>query len=124
MIDIGWPAARWAAQHLSKLVWSNDAPEVSNWSASAAPASTPAAASSRRATRRPSKVRSERIVHRDQRPRAVPLQVSFFDVEEEPSCNYDYLIVSGNRYCGTSGAGGVVPNDGQITWHSDEYNCT
>ncbi|EOD14030.1 hypothetical protein EMIHUDRAFT_211953 [Emiliania huxleyi CCMP1516] len=49
------------------------------------------------------------------------LDVIAFDVEfggltYEGYCPYDYLIVNGVSYCGTSGPAGVVPSDGNITW--------
>ena len=57
--------------------------------------------------------------------------VNAFDVEyvaSEPEpgygavsdpCNYDYLLIDGARYCGTTGPAGVVVLNGSITWRSD-----
>ena len=45
-----------------------------------------------------------------------------FDGNGDPTDDcYDYLIVNGVRYCGTSGPTGIVPSDGNITWVSDEF---
>ena len=63
----------------------------------------------------------------------VGLEVIAFDVEGDPwsysdydgdgdftnDCPWDYLVVNGVRYCGTSGPAGVVPSDGTMTWVSD-----
>ncbi|EOD11513.1 hypothetical protein EMIHUDRAFT_257383, partial [Emiliania huxleyi CCMP1516] len=49
------------------------------------------------------------------------LDVIAFDVEvpNGANCIWDYLVVDGVRYCGTSGPAGVVPSDGTMTWVSD-----
>ena len=54
-----------------------------------------------------------------------PLEVIAFDVEgpSGANCIWDYLVVNGVRYCGTSGPAGVVPSDGTMTWVSD-YSVT
>ena len=67
----------------------------------------------------------------------VALDVIAFDVEGDPysyydgdgdgdptnDCPFDYLVVNGVKYCGTSGPAGaragVVPSDGTMTWVSD-----
>ena len=57
----------------------------------------------------------------------VGLDVIFFDVDTfdpgvssaAPNCPWDYLVVNGVKYCGTSGPAGVVPSDGTMTWVSD-----
>ena len=58
---------------------------------------------------------------------ATPLRLVIFDVEDPPytydgpyACVYDHLTVNGQRYCGSSGPGGVVPADGVITWVAAE----
>ena len=47
-----------------------------------------------------------------------------YDGDGDPTndCTYDYLLVNGVKYCGTSGPAGVVPSDGTMTWFSDTYN--
>lgn len=53
------------------------------------------------------------------------LLVDRFEVESHPSCNFDYLLVNGNRYCGHSGPQNVVADAGStIEWHSDAYTST
>ncbi|EOD06830.1 hypothetical protein EMIHUDRAFT_258732, partial [Emiliania huxleyi CCMP1516] len=44
-----------------------------------------------------------------------------YDGNGDPTddCPYDYLVVNGVKYCGTSGPTGVVALDGNITWVSD-----
>ena len=50
-----------------------------------------------------------------------PLTVDEFDVEMDSAmlCAYDFMVVNGNRFCGTSGPEGVIPEDGTIHWQSD-----
>ena len=45
-----------------------------------------------------------------------------YDGDGDPTndCTYDYLLVNGVKYCGTSGPAGVVPSDGNMAWVSDE----
>eukprot|EP00966_Prymnesium_polylepis_P334763 7390136-Prymnesium_polylepis.1 len=50
---------------------------------------------------------------------AFPAEVIAFDVEPFSTCNYDYLSLNGERYCGTSGPSGVIPREGTMTWTSD-----
>ena len=49
------------------------------------------------------------------------LDVIAFDVEgpSGANCVWDYLVVNGVNYCGTSGPAGIVPSDGTMTWVSD-----
>ena len=42
-----------------------------------------------------------------------------FEVEGHAACAYDYLLVNGERYCGSTGPHGVVASQGTVTWHSD-----
>jgi hypothetical protein len=50
---------------------------------------------------------------------AVTLSVTAFSTEAD-GCQYDYLTVNGNKYCGTTGPGGVqVAAGSTITWTSD-----
>ena len=44
-----------------------------------------------------------------------------YDGDGDPAndCPFDYLIVNGVKYCGTSGPAGVVPSNGTMTWVSD-----
>ena len=50
----------------------------------------------------------------------VPIFVNFFHVETHPTCDYDYMDVNGQRYCGSSGPHGIVPTVGTpVIWHSD-----
>jgi len=48
-----------------------------------------------------------------------------YDGNGDPTddCRFDYLVVNGVRYCGTSGPTGIVPSDGTMTWVSD-YSVT
>ncbi|EOD21376.1 hypothetical protein EMIHUDRAFT_241277 [Emiliania huxleyi CCMP1516] len=41
-----------------------------------------------------------------------------YDGDGDPTndCTYDYLLVNGVKYCGTSGPAGVVPSDGNMAW--------
>ena len=48
----------------------------------------------------------------------VGLEVVAFDVEAS-GCVYDYLTVSGKKYCGSRGPEGVVVENGIIEWVSD-----
>jgi hypothetical protein len=51
----------------------------------------------------------------------VTLSVTAFDVEENPTCGWDWLSVNGERYCGTSGPEGVqVAAGSTIYFMSDE----
>eukprot|EP00966_Prymnesium_polylepis_P335552 7390906-Prymnesium_polylepis.1 len=49
----------------------------------------------------------------------LPIIVSSFDVQFSPSCAYDYLIIDGNKYCGTTGPDWVVSTSGVIEWFTD-----
>ena len=49
----------------------------------------------------------------------VGLEVVAFDVEAHINCRWDYLTVSGKKYCGSRGPEGVVVEDGIIEWVSD-----
>ena len=49
----------------------------------------------------------------------VGLEVVAFDVEADNNCRWDYLTVSGKKYCGSRGPEGVVVEDGIIEWVSD-----
>jgi hypothetical protein len=44
----------------------------------------------------------------------------WIDVEFHESYDYDYLLINGERFCGTTGPAGVVPIDGSMTWTSDD----
>eukprot|EP00966_Prymnesium_polylepis_P320740 7377112-Prymnesium_polylepis.1 len=50
---------------------------------------------------------------------AVAAEVLAFDVEPHDDCDYDYVSINGARFCGASGPAGIIPTDGQMTWHSD-----
>jgi hypothetical protein len=51
---------------------------------------------------------------------AVTLSVTAFDLEADPFCGYDSLMVNGVAYCGTAGPEGIlVTPDGSITFTSD-----
>jgi hypothetical protein len=53
---------------------------------------------------------------------AVTLSVTAFSTEAN-GCQYDYLTVNGNKYCGTTGPGGVqVAAGATITWTSDNVD--
>ena len=45
----------------------------------------------------------------------------YYGCESGANCLWDYLIVNGVKYCGTSGPAGGVPSDGTMTWVSDEF---
>ena len=48
------------------------------------------------------------------------LEFSQFDVESHSSCDYDYLLISGTKYCGTTAPTNLVVTAGdEIKWHSD-----
>ena len=50
-----------------------------------------------------------------------PIVVNAFNVEAH-ECQYDYLMIDGARFCGTSGPQGVRVSGGMMTWVSDnEY---
>ena len=50
------------------------------------------------------------------------LEFSQFDVESHSSCIFDYLLISGTRYCGTTAPTNLVVTAGdEIKWHSN-YN--
>jgi len=48
------------------------------------------------------------------------LEFSQFNVESHSSCNFDYLLISGTKYCGATAPTnlGVTAGD-EIKWHSD-----
>eukprot|EP00966_Prymnesium_polylepis_P193614 4487906-Prymnesium_polylepis.1 len=51
---------------------------------------------------------------------AVHANAIFFDVEADGACHFDFLLLAGNRYCGTSGPAAVVPVNGEMRWVSDD----
>ena len=49
------------------------------------------------------------------------LEFSQFNVESHSGCIYDYLLISGTKYCGTTAPTNLVVTAGdEIKWHSDE----
>ena len=49
------------------------------------------------------------------------LEFSQFNVESHSGCDYDYLLISGTKYCGTTAPTNLVVTAGdEIKWHSDE----
>jgi hypothetical protein len=51
----------------------------------------------------------------------VTLAVLAFNVEENPTCDWDSLTVNGNKYCGTTGPEGEQVSAGSpITFTSDD----
>jgi len=50
------------------------------------------------------------------------LEFSQFDVELTSSCDWDYLLISGTKYCGTTAPTNLVVTAGdEIKWHSNLF---